>query len=331
MAGDYLSVFNASNGYLSDGDIQNAIPDWQAQLDSEFPWFWGNYAYIDFGGSGTPIVITDMPGASDPAGALGYHYIDGNYQPYARIFAKLSGEYGVPWTGVASHEILETCADQLIDTTDLYDNGDGTGFIVLQEVCDPVEALFYVGAVNGNPVSDFVTPAWYVPGDPNQVDFLGQVGGPWQLASGGYVSYQYVQLGGWQQASADKVAELAEQIRKQIATKGNPPTDLVKRLQRASAGQAQGAETGATQQRPSPRTQQGGGARQPMMTGASSQLKQAGGLSVPIGPRVQSKPTNRVQVFSTSELPPAALAARAARAMAGDQPQQAGGRTNGSD
>jgi hypothetical protein len=302
MSGDYLSVFNASNGYLQDSDIQNAIPDWQAQLNNEFPWFWGNTAYIDFSGSGTPIVITDYPGANDPAGALGYHYIDGNYQPYARVFAHLSADSGVPWTGVASHEILETCADQLIDTTDLYDNGDGTGFIVLQEVCDPCEALLYTGAVNGNPVSDFATPAWYAPGDLNQVDYLNQIAGPWQLAAGGYVSYQLVQLGGWQQATADKVAQIAEQIRKQIATKGNPPANLVKGLQRAAVAQAQPKRVGAAQ-RQIPQQY----ARQPQRAGV--QQRQQGGLIVPVGPRIQTKPTGQVRVLPAPDTPPAAVQA----------------------
>ena len=310
MPGDYLSVFNASNGYLQDSDIQNAIPDWQAQLSNEFPYFWGNTAVIDFSGSGIPIVITDYPGANDPAGALGYHYIDGNYQPYARVFAHLSEDSGVPWTGVASHEILETCADQLIDTTDLYDNGDGTGFIVLQEVCDPPEALLYTGAVNGNPVSDFVTPAWYVPGDQNQVDYLSQIAGPWQLAAGGYVSYQYVQLGGWQQATADKVAEVAAQIRKQVATKGNPPADLVKGLQRAAVAQAQPMRVGAAQ-RKIQRPQQS--SRQPQRAGV--QQRQQGGLIMPVGPRIQTKPTGKVKVLSAPDMPQIGVAAEAARAM----------------
>lgn len=340
MAGDYLSVFNASS-VLQDSDIINAIPAWQQQLDYEFPYYWGLTAYIDFGGSGTPIIITDNPGPNDPAGALGYHYIDGNYNPYAIIFAALSESYGVAWTGVTSHEILELCADQLIDTTDLYDNGDGTGFIVLQEVCDPVEESLYYEGANNTIVSDFVTPAWYVPGDPNQVDFLGAIGGPWQLASGGYVSYQYVQLGGWQQASADTVANLASKLRNQIAIGGNPRSDIVKGLQRSAAqtasqqqpmrAQQQGSGRFASQigQRQSPQVIRTGQQRPQARTSPSVAATgpQQRGLVMPVGPRIQTKPTGQIRVVPSKDVPQVAAAAQAARSMGA----QVGGRPNGSN
>ncbi len=334
MAGDYLSVFNATGGYLSDAQIQNAIPDWQAQLSNEFPWFWGNYAYIDFEGSGTPVIITAQPGPNDPPDALGYHYIDGNYNPYAIIFAQLSEQSGVPWTGVASHEILETCADRLTDTTDLYDYGNGTGIIVLQEVCDPVESLLYTGAVNGNPVSNFVTPAWYVPGDQNQVDLLGALSGPWELYSGGYVSYQVVQLGGWQQASADKVAEVAQRLRQRIAATGNPRTDTVRALQRAAAGNPQQQQQRQGRALPNIGSQQ---QRQPMGARVQAQRQGPGGMTQQRqalnlgGPRVQAPPANKVKVADTPELVARIAAASQASQAMGSGTQQPGGRPNGSD
>lgn len=238
MSGGYISLYNASSVF-SDAELQNALPDFQSQVSNEFNWYWGLNAYIDINGWGTPIIIVDYPGAGDPQGALGYHYIDANYQPYAVIFAGLCLDYGYAVTGVISHELLEMLADQLIDVCAFYDFGDGTGIIILQEVCDPCEASLYYEAPNGNVVSDFALPGWYVPGYPYQVDFLGVIPGPWQLGTGGYVSYQYVTLSGWQQAFGDKaqedMARAAEALRKQISAGGNPRVDLVRQLQLKSA------------------------------------------------------------------------------------------------
>ena len=240
MSGGYISLFNASTVF-SDAELQNALPDFQSQVSGEFNWYWGFDAYIDINGYGSPLIIVDLPGPNDPQGALGYHWIDANYQPYAVIFAGLCQQYGVPITGVISHELLEMLADQLADTCVLYDYGDGYGVIVLQEVCDPVEQNLYYEGPNGNLVSDFATPAWYAPGDPNgPYDFLGVVGGPWQLASGGYVSYQVVSLPGWQQAfgakAQDEFAKVADALRTRT-TSGDARVELIREL-RAERGAA---------------------------------------------------------------------------------------------
>jgi hypothetical protein len=234
MSGGYISLYNGSTAF-SDAELANALPDFQSQVWNEFNWYWGLSAYLDINGGGSPISIVDYPGQNDPQGALGYHYIDGNYQPYAVIFAGLCRDYGYPITGVISHELLEMLADQLVDTVNLYDNGDGTGVIVIQEVCDPCELNLYYEGPDGNIVSDFALPAWWVPGDPNQVDFLGVIPGPWQLASGGYISYQTVTLSGWQQAFGDKakqdMAKAAEVIRTRVNSVGNPRLDVIRQLQ----------------------------------------------------------------------------------------------------
>lgn len=244
MSGGYISFFNDSTAF-SDAQLASALPDFQSQVSNEFNWYWGLNAYLDIDGGGSPIIIVDFPGPSDPSGALGYHYVDGNYQQYAVVFAGLCQQLGYPITGVISHELLEMMADQLVDSVNLYDNGDGTGVIVIQEVCDPCEMNLYYEGPNGNIVSDFALPAWWVPGDPNQVDFLGAIPGPWQLASGGYISYQDVTLSGWLQAYGDKAqqdtSKMAEMIRKRIAAVGNPRVDVVRQLQ------LQGAHDGAEQ------------------------------------------------------------------------------------
>jgi hypothetical protein len=245
----YTSLFNASTAF-SDAELASALPDFQSQVSNEFNYYWGINSYIDISGYGTPIIIVDYPGPNDPPDALGYHYIDGNYQPYAIVFAGLCRDYGYATTGVISHELLELLADQLVDTVNLYDFGDGTGIIVIQEVCDPVEMSLYYEAPNGNIVSDFALPGWWAPGYPYQVDFLGVLGGPWQLASGGYISYQNVTLSGWQQASAEKaqqdLSKIADLLRLHHSSVGNPRIDLVRQLQlqRGRAGAAQAMPSG---------------------------------------------------------------------------------------
>jgi hypothetical protein len=230
--GGYISLYNASTAF-SDAELANALADFQSQTSvfGEFWWSWGLAAYLDINGAGMPLVVVDYPGPNDPQNALGYHYIDGNDQPYAVVFAGLCRDYGYSTTGVISHELLEMLADQETDTVDLIDNGDGTGFIVIQEVCDPCEMSLYYEAPNGSIVSDFVFPGWFVPGYPGQVDFLGVIPGPLQLASGGYISYEAVTLGGWQQAFGDQVERAADALRREVAAAGNPRVDVIRQLQ----------------------------------------------------------------------------------------------------
>ena len=127
MSGGYISLFTNSN-YFSDADLQNALPDFQSQVANEFNYYWGMYAYLDDSGGGSPIVITDA--GQSTGGVLGYHSIDQNYNPFAVVYADQAAQAGIPITGVISHELLEMLADQLVDTVDLYNNGDGTGVIV---------------------------------------------------------------------------------------------------------------------------------------------------------------------------------------------------------
>ena len=207
----YLSFQNQSTA-VQDADLQAFIQDFQSQISNEFAQAWGTNATVDSGGTGWPITLQDYPGPNDPQGALGYHYLDQNFNPYGVVFAQLALDNGISWTSVASHEGLEILADPLIDSTVFNDTSGGyglTGILIAQEVCDAPERLTYPGAVHGTQVSDFVFPGWFIAGYPGQVDYLGQVPGPLMLLSGGYVSYdQVLQATGWQQAQAAKKAGL---------------------------------------------------------------------------------------------------------------------------
>ncbi len=205
-----LSFQNQSTA-VPDADLQAFIQDFQAQINNEFGQAWGVCATVDDGGNGWPITIVDYPGPNDPPGALGYHYLDPNFSPVGKIFAQLALDNGISWTTVANHEGLEILADPYIDSTVFVDtsNGNGTsGVLVYQEICDPCEGQSYAGALNGTALSDFVLPQYYLVGYPGLVDNLGQVAGPFQVASGGYLSYDEVQVAvGWQQIFGDKAVK----------------------------------------------------------------------------------------------------------------------------
>jgi hypothetical protein len=241
MSGGYFSYFAISQ-YFSDTDLQNLLPDLQSQVANEFNYYWGMYAYLDDSGGGTPVIIMDSANyPNPPAGALGFHAIDSNYNPFAIVFADLCVANNAPITGVISHETLEMLADQLTDVAALYPNVSdasnytGDGFIILQEVCDPVEAsLYYEGAVNNSIVSDFVTPQWYVPGTAAPWDFLGVIAGPWQLASGGYVCYQAITLPGWTCPTGDEARRIAAKAGERITRTENPVAGAIR--QRISRG-----------------------------------------------------------------------------------------------
>lgn len=195
--GGYISLHNASTAF-SDAELIRALPDLQAQVSygGEFWWHWGLNAQLDINGSGTPIIIVDYPESDSPADSLGYHYVDGKYQPYAVIFAALCRDKGKPTTAVISHELLEMLANQHANTLSLIPTGNDTGIIVCREVCDPCEVSVYYEAGNGSVVADFALPGWWVPGYPFQVDFLGVLPGPLRVASGAHIAYEQVTLAG---------------------------------------------------------------------------------------------------------------------------------------
>jgi hypothetical protein len=225
---------------VSDSDLQSAINDLQTQVTKDFAPQWGTDAVLDMDGYGWPITIQDYPGPNGPQGALGYHSMDSNYQPYAVVFAQLAMDKGVPWTGVASHELLELLADPLIDSTCFIDNGDGTGYIIAQEVCDPTEQLLYY-EVGGTVVSDFALRGWFIPGYSGVVDFLGQVPGPLQLGSGDYISVDVVEAStGWQPANGDAVNKMAKRIMQKIQAVTPPKRHMMQhpvRVQPAPTGE----------------------------------------------------------------------------------------------
>ena len=116
------------------------------------------------------------------SGSLGVH-ADRNGQPYALVAAH--GD----WPLVASHECLEMLADPTGKRTlDGPSPKDGSAAELLVEVCDPCQGKRWAYAIDGIPVSDFCTPAFY-DGSGDRWSFRGNITGPRQILRDGYVSW----------------------------------------------------------------------------------------------------------------------------------------------
>jgi hypothetical protein len=115
----------------------------------------------------------------------GLHLNAYNRQPYALVEAS----EGVSVT--LSHEVLEMVADpygnHLVGAAHPLERARRVDYLL--EVCDPCLATWY--PVNGIPVSDFYTPAYFDPvrTDGTRYSFTGQIKQPLELSEGGYISY----------------------------------------------------------------------------------------------------------------------------------------------
>lgn len=128
-----------------------------------------------------PIYILDDP---DTAGALGYHDLDPQGNPYGRIFVTPTLDAGVSLSSVLSHEVIEAFVDP---HANLWADANH-GISYAYEACDAVENSSYL--IHGIEVSNFVTRQWFDPNDTTgKVDWLGHLSKPFTMESGGYVIY----------------------------------------------------------------------------------------------------------------------------------------------
>ncbi|MHB8815836.1 MAG: hypothetical protein ACYDAE_21600 [Steroidobacteraceae bacterium] len=206
IADIHVAFINAST-VVTDAEVIAAINGLETQVHRDFAPAWGINANLGFVPKGVQpepgwwwIVILDD---SDMAGALGYHDTTSEGLPLGKVFAKTDKQYGVNWTGTASHELLEMLADPEINLTVFVQNDANTGVLYAYEVCDACENDGYV--IAGTEVSDFVMPAWFEPsrGAGTQFDFLRRIGSPLHLRPGGYIGVFNVTAGqGWSQLNA---------------------------------------------------------------------------------------------------------------------------------
>jgi hypothetical protein len=123
--------------------------------------------------------------------ALGVH-ADKNGQPYALV-----GAHGA-WPLVASHECLEMLADPTGQLTRRGPSprGDGRTVEILVEVCDPCQGSRWSYAIDGIPVSDFCTPAFY-DGGAGPWSHRGNIAGPARVLKDGYLIWRDPASHGW--------------------------------------------------------------------------------------------------------------------------------------
>ncbi len=198
------NIYIVNNSNLASDAVASMVAAVQAQLDGDFQTHWGATAQLVTDPPAPGSVVCAIEQTSDSPGALGYHSIDADGIPFARIFVDDSVAAGVEPSSVLSHEILELMADRYVDAYGVFDNGDGTGVLYAFEDCDPVENDIIVDA-NGVSLSNCVTPAWF--DQHNQLgpwDFAGNLKGPFTMTSGGYVSTRPIQFSAaWAQQFAD--------------------------------------------------------------------------------------------------------------------------------
>lgn len=138
---------------------------------------------------------------SDQAGALGYHDFTPQGKPIGKVFAKTDLQYGYSIPVTLTHELAEMIADPYISRCEQT----GARQAYATELGDPVERDEYGFKITtiGKPsvlCSDFVLPAWFIPGAPGPYDHAGHITSPLQVLPGGYA--QFIDVGGWHQVGS---------------------------------------------------------------------------------------------------------------------------------
>jgi hypothetical protein len=219
---------------LPDNEIEACMPAFNTYIN-HVKNFWPCPAHLQFvtpdnlPANAWSIIVADD---SDQAGALGYHDYSPTGKPISYVFAKTDMDYGYSWTVTFTHELAEMMADPYISTGIQVTN---TKFYA-QEIGDPVEAdeLGYTIRANNIDVlvSDFVTPAWFIPGHPGPVyDKAKHCTAPLQLLPGGYMSV-FVSGHGWTQIFAQKDTHQAEEVPMSAKSEGKGPYSRPERYAR---------------------------------------------------------------------------------------------------
>jgi hypothetical protein len=200
----YIYTVNEST-VLTDDEIIKAMPAFQT-FSGHVRTYWPRPVTLKFVSPNDlpkdvwTIIIADD---SDQVGALGYHDYSTGGKPISYVFAKTDQQYGYSWTVTFTHELAEMMVDPYIQTAIQVTN---TKFYA-QEVGDPVEADNFGYTITTKVgdkilVSDFVTPAWFIPGHPGPVyDKMKHCTTPLQILQGGYMSV-FVSGKGWTQIDA---------------------------------------------------------------------------------------------------------------------------------
>ena len=202
-----IYVRNLSPRYISDAEIKNDLPAWEAAANEDFAplWHTTRVDLVFIGKRPAPkgslsAVFVDK---GDVQGALAYHTVTDGV-PQIVVYAGTADYYGYSNSVSFTHELEEMLADPTIcatnqgypypyvTVTDVGQYPQLPGTVWAQEVSDPVEAYSYnrKGA-DGRPVkiSDFITPDWFNDEVDGPYDFMHLVQAPFTVLRGGYAQW----------------------------------------------------------------------------------------------------------------------------------------------
>lgn len=202
-----IYVRNVAPQFISDREIQNDIPAWEAAANEDFysAWHTVRVKLVFIGRKPAPSgAITATFVTKGPVkGALAYHSVEAG-APSITVYAGTADYYGYSNSVSFTHELEELLADPTVSMTNqgypypfvnvvggtVFEQSPGT--IWANEVSDPVEESSYTRpGANGKPVSisDFITPNWFNDEVNGPYDFMHLVQAPFTILKGGYAQF----------------------------------------------------------------------------------------------------------------------------------------------
>jgi hypothetical protein len=234
-----LALVNEST-VVEDAELKQIARALQHQINHDFAPHWftnGNVVAVPKGQKADAahwwIVIADDV---EEAGALGYHDLTPDLKPVAIVGAKTDLEYDAKVSVTISHEALEMLGDPYIMLTA---EDPVAGRLYAYETADAVEADDLGYDVFGVTLSDFVFPTYFQTefrGKSQQMSFRGNVSQPFELATGGYLSYREIGDSKWKQETKQEAAADPQQRQHAQRHPGFPPgSRRERRIRRSQA------------------------------------------------------------------------------------------------
>jgi hypothetical protein len=190
--------------YVSDAELRNALPAFQAATTKDFAPLWHIDAKLvllpakeKVPAGAESITLVDK---GPVKGALAYHEMV-NGVADAIIYTGVAKFYGYQWSVGLTHELWEMLGDAPAGAGSVDAMQAADGLFWARENADPVESDadgYDRPGLNGKPVriSDFVTEKWFGALQAGPYDFMNHVQQPFQIDKGGYA--QFFQPGlGW--------------------------------------------------------------------------------------------------------------------------------------
>jgi len=172
---------------MTDAQVAAVMSAVAAQANQDFARYWDmeliGFKFVSKDQKMNPaswqFVIADD---STVAGAAGFHETGSGGGPIGFAFAKTTLDAGMKPSVTISHEILEMLGDPYIDQTAQWSDLPNALFLAY-EACDPVEDDTQGQIKHGMMLSNFVLPAYFVPGSKGPWDLMRKLSGPWNPAA----------------------------------------------------------------------------------------------------------------------------------------------------